>query len=56
MTSASIGLRSIENPCPRLSIMRAELVIAPQREISPIWRFGRLRPADHLTQNGGFAH
>ena len=22
-------LRSIENPCPRLSIMRAELVIAP---------------------------
>ena len=55
MTSASIGLRSIENPYPRLSIMRAELAIA-ECEISPIWRFGRLRLADHLTQNGGFAH
>ena len=33
--------------------MHAESGIGPKREIDPIWPFGRLGPAVHLTQNGG---
>ena len=56
MTGVSIRLRSIENPYPQRSIMHAELATAPYGVILPIWRFGRLRPADHFIPNCGCAH
>ena len=56
MTGVSIRLRSIENPYPQRSIMHAELATAPYGVILPVWRFGRLRPADHFMPNCGCAH
>ena len=56
MTGVSIRLRSIENPYPQRSIMHAELATASYGVIVAVWRFGRLRLADHFMPNGGCAH
>ena len=56
MTGVSIRLRSIGKPYQQRSNMHAELATARCGVILPVWRFGRLRLADHFMLNGGCAH